>query len=305
LRRASYAELLADPRVHVVDARRLPLRPAATFDVDAVRLWTAGFDLVRARSTLVPLDSVVMDRLDPPPIFAQTTNGLASGNHLLEAIVHGLCEVIERDAEVLWRLSDDMRRLDLCTVDEPYCVEVLRRIGVAGTVTGVWDITSDLGIPAYAAVIIDPPDAPRWRGVGFYIGFGCHLSRGVALARALTEAVQVRLTYVSGSRDDIFRDRYHDSTDPATWRGIWEEVAETKCTERFGDRPSLETESFDGDVEVLRDALVRAGIEEIVAVDLTHEGIDVPVVKMVVPGLEGMEGSAQPGARARHIGANS
>jgi ribosomal protein S12 methylthiotransferase accessory factor len=300
LRRGSYRELSANPRLRVVDPTLLPLQPGVVYDPDAVRLWVEGFDIVHARKVIVPLDVVAMDGLEPPPTFAQTSNGLASGNHVLEAIVHGVCEVIERDAEVLWRESDDVRRIDLSTVDEPYCVEVLRRIEDAGTVAAVWDMTSDIGIPAYACLLIDPPHVPRWRGVGFYIGFGCHLSRGVALARALTEAVQVRVTYVTGSRDDLFREKYNESTDPNLWSDVWKEVAEMPCTERFGDRRSLETDSFDGDLQVVSDALAAVGVEEIIVVDLTRAELDIPVVKVVVPGLEGMEGS-QHGARVRRL----
>ena len=55
------------------------------------------FELVSANYTL-PL---------PPGsgCFQANTNGLASGNHRLEAMCHGLCEVVERDATTLWRLE--------------------------------------------------------------------------------------------------------------------------------------------------------------------------------------------------------
>jgi ribosomal protein S12 methylthiotransferase accessory factor len=57
--------------------------------------------------------------------FVPSSNGLDSGNHLLEAINHGICEVIERDANTLFGLCSDTRYagaiLGLDTVDDPGC----------------------------------------------------------------------------------------------------------------------------------------------------------------------------------------
>ena len=71
----------------------------------------------------VPYEIVYTNYTLPRPTgagcFAATSNGLASGNHLLEAISHGICEVVERDATTLWGLSPseprDRTRLDLDT----------------------------------------------------------------------------------------------------------------------------------------------------------------------------------------------
>lgn len=299
LRRESYPTLRRE--ANVVDPARLPLMRGRTFAPERRHLWAEGFDISRRCATWVPLDLVSIDEIDPEPTFCQSSNGLSSGNHLLEAMVHGICEVIERDATVLWRLSDESRRLDLATVDEPYCLEVLRRIEAAGVYAAAWDITSDVGVPAYACVIIDSLEIPSWRRVGFHIGFGCHLTRDVALSRALTEAVQARLTFVTGSRDDLFRGNYAASKDERTWREVSEEMVGEAPSIGFGDRPSLGTDSFDDDVHVLREALARVGSESIIVCDLTREDVGIPVVKVIIPGLEGPEDYAAPGARAQRV----
>ena len=63
-----------------------------------------------------------------------STNGLASGNHLLEATSHALCEVIERDATTLWRRRaiHDRIRLDLATVGDENCRSVLDQLEQRG-----------------------------------------------------------------------------------------------------------------------------------------------------------------------------
>src|SRR6185369_9334950 len=46
-------------------------------------------------------------------------------------------------------------------------------------------------------------------------GYGAHYLPEVALSRAITEAIQVRITYITGSRDDIFP-RAYVHLDPET-----------------------------------------------------------------------------------------
>jgi YcaO-like protein with predicted kinase domain len=299
--RESYAVLAAGE--DVLDPSQIPLRPGAAFVATTPRLWVSGWDLLRERAVWVPHDCVAVDDLEPHggAVFSQTSNGLASGNHLLEAAVHGLCEVIERDAEVLWRLSDDSRRVDLATVDDPSCAEVLARLAAAGVYTAVWDITSDVGVPAYTCMLTSSPQARGWRSVGFYNGFGAHLSPAVALLRALTEAVQTRLTYISGSRDDVFPAQYADANDPEAMQEVWKELQGDTPTVDFGARRSLATDTFDGDLQVILEALRRVGIASAAVVDLSRPELGVPVVKVVVAGLEGSYTAAELGPRAKRL----
>jgi len=283
----------------VVDPSALPhLRPPRP---EVPGPWVLGFDILTQRPCWVPLDAVTLNFVAPPERGTElfrSTNGLASGNHLLEAVVHGFCEIIERDAEALWRLDADLRQLDLDSVTEPYCREVIDRVTRAGVFTVAWDLTTDVGIPVYGAAIIERPDPARLRSQGIHYGFGCHLSPHVALSRALTEAVQTRLTYVSGSRDDFLRRDYQRNRDPELIEAIWGEVTSTPSTARYDERRSLAGETFEDDVDRLLEAVGAVGIRHVVVVDLTRAEIGLPVVRVLVPGLEG-PGGHLPGARAR------
>jgi ribosomal protein S12 methylthiotransferase accessory factor len=274
----------------VIDITALPHWEGSPPRLDVPLLWIEGYNLLQQRTTWVPHDSVTANSVRPPgfsPTFLRSSNGLASGNHLLEAIVHGLCEVIERDAEFLWRVSDDFRLLDLDTVDDPGCREVIERVERAGVRVAAWDMTSDLGIPAYGALLLAGPNQPSGRDLGIHYGFGCHLSGGIALLRALTEAAQTRVTYIAGSRDDFFRHDYEQSTDESLLAGIEAELDATPARQDFTQRPSLASDSFQQDLATLLEALTRVGIDSAVVVDLTRPEIGIPVVKVVVPGLEG------------------
>jgi ribosomal protein S12 methylthiotransferase accessory factor len=228
-----------------------------------------------------------------------STNGLASGNTFAEAIVHAACELIERDAKVMWH--DDpsdpdgkAAQLDLSTVADPTCRELISRLEMAGLHFAAYDITSDVGVPAFAAVIADP--TVEARGIGYAWGYGCHLAPEVALTRALTEAAQSRLTVISGSRDDLCesyeRRGDRDSSEIARL------IQEPPPTRRF-ERSSLAGRSPRDDVRTIVRRLRAAGIRSLVAVDLSHADVGIPVVKLLATQLELEHGDCARNVRAR------
>jgi ribosomal protein S12 methylthiotransferase accessory factor len=125
----------------------------------------------------------------------------------------------------------------------------------------------------------------------------------VALLRALTEAVQSRLTFISGARDDAFRSQYEQNRNPDVIQRFREQLVVTGPMRRFTDVPTFESETFDEDVAWELERLHAVGIERVVAVDLTRPEFRVPVVRVVIPGLEGTDESPRyvPGARARAL----
>jgi ribosomal protein S12 methylthiotransferase accessory factor len=290
-----HAERVALPRVRgthaqlrargAVDPRALP-RARGRLDRDARWTWVPAWDLSRGRAALVPLEAVTLDcRFETPPALDVSSNGLASGNHLLEAIAHGLCEVIERDAEARWRRARGRRHVDLATVDDPVARDLIDRCARAGAAVGVWDLTSDVGVPVYGCALVVDPDEPAWRALGVYWGFGCHLDPSIALVRALTEAAQTRATYVAGSRDDFFPFDYARATDEELARVVWHDLHDRRGPWLDLRRvPRRATPTFEGDLEVLLGLLDDAGARSVLVADLTRAELGVPVVKVIVPG---------------------
>lgn len=268
-----------------IDVRRLP-RPRGRLDRDARWRWVEGRDLAADRAVLVPEQAVTLDTaFRAPPVFDVSSNGLASGNALVEAIAHGLCEVIERDAEAAWRRAGSDRRLVLDSIADPVCRALIERIAAAGARVYVWDLVDPAravapGVAVIGAAIMEDPAEPAWRTLGFYQGFGAHWRPEIAIARALTEAAQTRLTYIAGARDDFFPRDYARATDPALLAALWQRFS-APCDEpvAFDDLPRLAAATL-GDA---LDQLV-AGQRQVVVVDLTHPALGVPVVKVLVPG---------------------
>ena len=303
LRFGSVDELEA--RLELCNVEALPRQANAGFDRAAPLLWTQGRNLVTDLPVWVPFELVHANASVAAPqssgSFAATTNGLASGNHILEASSHALCEVIERDATSLWRRSpareQDARRVDPSSVDDPACRTLLECYDAASIDVGIWEITTDIGVASFQCLIVDRTEPLGHIGTGA----GCHPARAIALTRALTEAAQTRMTYILGSREDIGRADYaHDALSGRN--GAAREMIRRSAGHRsFGLAPDHSFEDFDAEMRWLSSRLGEAGFGEVIVVDLTQSALAVPVVRVLVPGLEGSDRhpSYTAGPRAR------
>jgi YcaO-like protein with predicted kinase domain len=290
LKLASWNDLRFSHELIQVDG--LPRISISAFTPHLSLLWIEGIDLMSSAPLWLPYELVHMNYTLPFPsgsgCFVMSSNGLASGNHTLEAVSHGLCEVIERDAVTLFRLrrveDQDELRVDPGSVSDSDCRGLLERYEQAGVAVAIWDATSDVGIATYRCVILDRDPNP-FRQLGPVEGMGCHPVREVALLRALTEAAQGRLTLIAGSRDDNGRARYGDVQQSERARGARARLLQ-RGTHRFEDTPSYLNETFEQDLQLILARLRAVGISQAVAVDLTKPEFGIPVVRVVVPGLE-------------------
>ncbi len=255
--------------------------------------WVSGLDVISGQQIMVPWHLAGMDhRGERPAGFEQSSDGLASGNSQSEALLHGLCELIERDAWTLVQLKSE-RELADCLVD-PSTVEdavldvMLGRIRNAGLQLVLLDMTTDLKVPAYLAVLIPNSTSKRADARWSQIcgGCGCHPDPVRAMLRAITEAAQSRLTAIAGSRDDFSPRIYqHMRGDNALGRLM---ALSNECMRPYRDveigtdRPV----SINGTIEHLVGRLKLAGIKQVIAVPMQDAGLPVSVVRVIVPGLE-------------------
>jgi ribosomal protein S12 methylthiotransferase accessory factor len=294
----------------LADVDLLPRTADSVYHPGAPLLWIEGRELLTGTPRWVPYEMVHTAYTLPRPTgtgcFIATSNGLASGNHLLEAISHAICETVERDAATLHsvRAPRDAasRRIDPQTVDDAGCLEALGRLERADMSVAIWDITSDIGIPAFTCRI-----AERRQPLAITAydaeGMGCHPDRNVALLRALTEAAQSRLGYISGTRDDPAGWEYPAAMEEEATRAPAEDPPGAAARD-FTAVPAFDGDSSDADVTWELAALRAAGISEVIAVDLTHDDFGIPVVRVVVPGLEGPVTTVPeclPGRRAAQL----
>ncbi len=298
LRLASFAELAPD----AADPMLLP-RCAGREAGDERLLWVEAQDLMSGSRLWVPHELVSADFTSPMPagagLFQATTNGLASGNHWLEAVLHGLYEAVERDAIALWRAASDAVRgrsaIDLDSVDAPVSLSLLQAFRRAGVAMRVWDVTSDIRLPSFLCL------AASDDGVEPELGSGCHADADVALSRALAEAAQARLTRISGARDDFAAASYR----PSARAGRDEEARRwlgAPASRAFRAAPDCAGPTLRDDLDEALKRLRAVGIRQAAWVDLTQPTFGIAVARVIIPGLEGPwtppGGEYTPGARA-------
>ncbi len=306
LRLTSYEELRQTERV--VNVAELPHVKDGVFDKHLRLLWIEGHDILQHENVWVPYEMVSTDFTLPFPegygCFPPNSNGLASGNNLLEAISHGICEVVERDAITLWTLHSAEDRaateLELATVDDEVCRELLDQFAEAKISVTVWDVTSDIGLACFRCGIAESDQDPLHFGYSGR-GFGCHPSRSVALARALTEAAQGRLTYIAGSRDDVSRVGYERMRNPNARSNSPEPHVAVK--REYSAVPDWDGSTLADDMKRELTSLTACGIGSVIVLDLTRDEFQIAVAKVVIPGLEGVifESDYAPGARAARL----
>lgn len=305
LRFGSHADLGSTHAI--VDVDRLAHVTQRQFDRSVVTLWIEGRCLFSDSCLLVPFECVSANFTLPPPPgtgwFDRSSNGLAAGDTREQAIRHGLCEVLERDATALWNLlSPDARALsglDPASIDDPSCRALLSMLEAADFDVAAWETTTDTGVPSFFALIVDRRDPLSHCG----IGAAADPRAARALRRALTEAVQVRTTYVSGARDDLSPAEYGEPERRRRRYRAGRLLAAHRPVRDFGGFRKPAEISAKTDIPWLGDRLASVGITDAVVVDLAKEEIGLPVVRVLVPGLEGPDDHAAyvPGERARRI----
>jgi len=262
------------------DVAELRLAPMTLLTPGVELDWVPARALPDCEETFVPHPVVSLDLcLDDhwsPPLFVRSSDGLASGNSASEAALHGLFEVVEREAVARSRATGRSVPLPRPAAERvgPRSSELLRTLDAAGLSWGLWDCTGPCDLPCYAAAVASPsfPEAAA--------GFGCHLDGDAALSAAIMEAVQGRVAAIAGSRDDLpaalprWLPTRHDGPSPAGLAGCGSGLV-----------PALRPEaSIAGDVREVVERLTREAGRSPLVVDLTSE-MDIPVVKVVAPGL--------------------
>ncbi|MDD1751333.1 MAG: YcaO-related McrA-glycine thioamidation protein [Methanothrix sp.] len=270
----SHLEGALDPRELILPAGAEP---------DAMIPWISGWDIMNDEEILVPANAVFHPLpSDYKRLFRTNTSGLASGNVIEEAVFHGMAEAIERDA---WALVEAARKTGpiISDVQDSLAKGLLDKFAAAEVDVYLRDITSDIGVPTCAAaaddVLLRDPTL-------LTTGMGTHTSAEVAVLRALTEVAQSRLTQIHGAREDTtladFRKQIgYDRTKRLNKH--WFEASEKKS---FADIASFESDDFLLDIKYMLKKLEEAGLDRAVVVDLTREEIGLPVVRVIVPGLE-------------------
>jgi len=248
-------------------------------------------DLFSNKSFLAPAELAFMPYPAPHVrYFGSHTNGLSSGNSRCEAQIHGVLEVIERDIMSFQTINSQYLRLEPASY--PASLQSLAdRMASAGLELMVRYGPNQFGIPFFAATVIDHQTEDP-----LYIngGFGCHTLPEIALNRAVAEALQSRLTFIHGGRDDLIQDYQRFSGLSFQQRRDTFERAVRQVKASSGGSihfeaipyPDWSFESLEQYLRHLLDLLHARGIDHVLSVAFMPAEAPLQVVKIIIPKME-------------------
>lgn len=282
-------KLMGRMGVTAADGWALPHMKGALWHEDLPVDWVPGWDIVAGEEVWVPASLVTVTlagegNLKP---FVSGSNGLASGAHVLEALLSGLQEVIERDGLFLRTVVDPAPHTGGTELLRTAAPEVAERIERSGLTLEVVDATTEVGVPIAAAYLHEPEGGRT----GSFKGMGAGVNMSTALVRAVTEAAQGRCLIVAGARDDIF-----ETARAASVR--FSSPPREPVAGQLTAGEDHSTGSVIGDIEWMVGRLVASGFDQVIVLRHTSPDDPVQVVRVIVPGLEGYPFSfSQPGRR--------
>jgi ribosomal protein S12 methylthiotransferase accessory factor len=247
--------------------------------------WVEAYDLLNKEEVFVSANAVYHPYDSPgqcQKLFLSNTNGLASGNVLEEAILHGLLEVIERDAISTAQFTRDLGKEIVLTEEDGYLYELSRKFKDSGIDLKVWLVPTDTGVPT----IIAATDDVKLKDPALLVmGAGSHLKPEIAVARAITEAAQSRVVQIQGAREDTDREGFirsvgYDRMKRLNW--FWFEEGEQISLSEVQD---LSKKSPAENIDVILEKL-KSLAERVLVIDLSREEVAVPVVRVIIPGFE-------------------
>ncbi|NBD09293.1 MULTISPECIES: TOMM precursor leader peptide-binding protein [Corallococcus] len=250
------------------DARTAVPQPYADQPMD----WSPAWSLTHGERKYVPTSFAYLFAPAPPggPFCLFNSNGNAAGNCVEEAILQGFLELVERDAVALWWYNRLRRpRVDLHGFGDPWFTSVEAHYQSLGLRSWVLDLTHDLGIPVFVALVWSPERGRAWAGCG------SHFDAKLAVQRALTEVAQCY-----DPKD----------TSPSPWdTGAHEDPSwlfpeETAAARGAADFPRVWHGDLRDDVAECVARAARVGLETLV-VEQSRPDVGVSAVKVVVPGL--------------------
>jgi ribosomal protein S12 methylthiotransferase accessory factor len=238
--------------------------------------WTRAYNMTRREPVLIPFDWF---------FTVNEFNGPSAGNCLEEAVLQGVCEVVERHVSSL--VSRNRLRtpgIDLESAGDPLVRSMVGKYRRAGIRLHATDFSLDTGIPSVGLLAYDPATFPGRSEIVWTAGTTPGPVK--ALSRALTEVAQLAGDFETCSN-------YVASGLPkfATLAEA-EFVIEPGSTVSLSALPDLSDDNMRVEAENCITALARIGME-VILIDVTHSKLKVPSLYTIIPGAHFRERAAE------------
>ena len=260
---------------------------AAAIDADRRIAWVPAERLADGATVHFPLDLCYRRRTsdqDFKPVL-KLSSGCAAGPTVEAATLRALLELVERDAVALWwRGGRHGREVTPEAADAAGDLLARVRQGDPGRKTWLLDITTDIELPAVAAVSARPD------GYGFAIGFGARLDLAEAACAAVFELCQAELG------QHVVAAKRGESGDGALRDGDLRQLRRSTGLDTR-DCPLLYPQAQPDSSSATRAARPATSLQDILhrltargiavhIINLTRPAFDVPVVRVLAPALQ-------------------
>lgn len=202
-------------------------------------------------------------------------NGPAAGNCVEEAVLQGLCEVVERHVSAL--VTENLLKtpaIDQATISDPLARELLHKFKAAGIKVWLKDFSCGLGIPSVGALCYDPVTFPQESEIVYTAGTAT--SPAKAMIRALTEVAQLAGDFNKKTSYEVSALPKFKSLQDAHY------VIESDQLVSLDSLPDISSFDFAEEVKALSESLAKRGFKTY-ALNVTHPVLEVPVVYTIVP----------------------
>jgi ribosomal protein S12 methylthiotransferase accessory factor len=261
--------------------------------------WTLSTDILTEEEYYIPSNAIFHPYFpyNPNPwkksakavitIFKGNTTGLASGNVLEEAVLHGILEIIERDAWSIFELTKkNKKEIARDTIENPLINNLLEKFEKESINIKLMDLRADINIPTIAATA---DDTALQDPALLTLGVGSHLNPEIAVIRALTEVAQSRAIQIHGARENTSRAVFMRKAGYIRMKNINKHYFEYESDENIIDTSDIKdksTKSLKKDIKITINELKDNGLKKILFKNLIRKEIGVNVVKVVIPGTE-------------------
>jgi ribosomal protein S12 methylthiotransferase accessory factor len=249
--------------------------------------WTRGYNLTREKEVLIPFDW----------FFAiNEFNGPSAGNCLEEALIQGICEIVERHTSAI--VSHNKLKVAAIrpeSVSDPLVAEMLQKYKNAGVDLYLSDFSLDTGIPTVAVLAHDPTTFPHLSEIVWTAGTTPNPQK--ALSRALTEVAQLAGDFNTGSNYVASGLPKFNTIEEADF------VINPGKELDINELPDLSDNNLKSEILNCLSALA-ANDMEVLAINTMHSQLAIPTFYTVIPGAHFRErslGTSVAMFSAKHI----
>jgi len=243
-----------------------PVETCRAFLEDFPMRWVMAHNLTRKEDQWVPIDWFYL---------INEYNGPAAGNTVEEAILQGLCEVVERHVGSIISFEESRTpAIDPASLRDPASIELIGKFQREGIQLFLRDFSLDTGIPTVGVLAYDPATFPGQSEIVFTAGTTSNPEK--SLCRALTEIAQLAGDFQNSTSYRPTLPKYA-TLEEARY------LMESNGSVSIADLPNLDHDNLRVEIEGCTAALEKIGLEVFV-VDATHPELGIPTVYTIVPG---------------------